>query len=449
MRRFRFRALLPVAIAAAAAALAQVAGARGEDARAPAAPAASAAPDAERVRRLAREVEALRGKTFKQEVAVERQTAQEFRKFVEAQIEKELPPAEAARQSKALHALGLLPRDYDLRKGLADLYVSQAGAYYNPETKTFYLLVASLPEPLMDDVIRHELVHALQDQYHDLAPALERARASQDDDVASAFQHLVEGEAQYVLLRRQLEAMGVKLDRNHPMGDLVCQQARDLPRDALIASVRQAAAALGPEGAELRKAMEALEGVPDYLFWALHSPYVKGQFAVHKAHAAGGWEAVDALYARPPRSTEQVLHPEKLIAEPRDEPAPIPAAAPHADALGEGWQLLRSNTLGELGLAVLLERWGAPRERARAAAAGWDGDRYHVYEGPGGALALLWYTTWDSVEDAGEFDAALKALARPSLHETRVYTKGPNAIVIDAPATAHERILQRAEGSVR
>jgi hypothetical protein len=49
-------------------------------------------------------------------------------------------------------------------------------------------------------------------------------------------------------------------------------------------------------------------------------------------------------------------------------------------------------------LAVLLRRHGG-----RNAAAGWDGDRYAVFEGPHDRLGLVWFTTWDSDDDAREF----------------------------------------------
>ena len=39
----------------------------------------------------------------------------------------------------------------------------------------------------------------------------------------------------------------------------------------------------------------------------------------------------------------------------------------------------------------------------KTAAAGWDGDRYAVFEGPKNALGLVWFSTWDSEDDAREF----------------------------------------------
>ena len=39
----------------------------------------------------------------------------------------------------------------------------------------------------------------------------------------------------------------------------------------------------------------------------------------------------------------------------------------------------------------------------KPAAAGWDGDRYAVFEGPKNRLGLVWLSTWDSEDDAREF----------------------------------------------
>ena len=39
----------------------------------------------------------------------------------------------------------------------------------------------------------------------------------------------------------------------------------------------------------------------------------------------------------------------------------------------------------------------------KSAAAGWDGDRYAVFEGQSNRLGLVWVSTWDSEDDAREF----------------------------------------------
>ncbi len=47
----------------------------------------------------------------------------------------------------------------------------------------------------------------------------------------------------------------------------------------------------------------------------------------------------------------------------------------------------------------------------KTAAAGWDGDRYAVFEGPKNKLGLVWLSTWDSEDDAREFARGLCRLS--------------------------------------
>ena len=60
------------------------------------------------------------------------------------------------------------------------------------------------------------------------------------------------------------------------------------------------------------------------------------------------------------------------------------------------------NVLGEMQLAILLKKHGG-----KAAAAGWDGDRYAVFEGPKGKLGLVWFSTWDTRRRCPRFHARL------------------------------------------
>ena len=65
---------------------------------------------------------------------------------------------------------------------------------------------------------------------------------------------------------------------------------------------------------------------------------------------------------------------------------------------GEGWKEVGRNVLGEMQTGVMLKKHGG-----KTAAAGWDGDRYAVFEGPKNKLGLVWLSTWDSEDDAREF----------------------------------------------
>ncbi len=54
-----------------------------------------------------------------------------------------------------------------------------------------------------------------------------------------------------------------------------------------------------------------LEDMPAVLRETLLFPYTGGLTFTQRLHAGGGWAAVDAAFAKPPASTEQVIHPEK------------------------------------------------------------------------------------------------------------------------------------------
>ncbi len=123
-------------------------------------------------------------------------------------------------------------------------------------------------------------------------------------------------------------------------------------------------------------------------------PYLRGMvFCAHLANG-GGWEAIDDAYQNPPLSTEQILHPAKFRKNP-DLPTAVELGALTP---GDGWKELGRNVLGELQTSVMLRK-----QKGAAAAAGWDGDRYAVFEGPNKKLGLVWFTTWDGEDDAREF----------------------------------------------
>jgi hypothetical protein len=129
----------------------------------------------------------------------------------------------------------------------------------------------------------------------------------------------------------------------------------------------------------------------------------------------GGWDALRQAWARPPVSTEQVLHPEKYFAgeTPR---APDPGHVPAGRLVNEG-------VLGELLTRTLL---GPGSE---AAAAGWGGDLFRVYD-VGGRTLLVWASAWDTGSDQREFADAMRArfASRDAAPKTesafQVYTAG-------------------------
>jgi hypothetical protein len=190
-------------------------------------------------------------------------------------------------------------------------------------------------------------------------------------------------------------------------------------------------------GASLREA-------PVILSETMIFPYLRGLVFCARLTNDGGWKALSDAYREPPLSTEQVIHPEKYRAKP-DRPMRIDLGTLEP---GCDWHELGRNVVGEMQLGVLLRRHGG-----KAAAAGWDGDRFAVFEGPKGRLALVWLTTWDSEADAVEF-----AQGYGKLQTTKVETDQPPpstvfalerrgadvAVVEGFPADTTGRLLEAA-----
>jgi hypothetical protein len=93
------------------------------------------------------------------------------------------------------------------------------------------------------------------------------------------------------------------------------------------------------------------------------------------------------------------LHPEKYLAEPREEPLRIE----WPDTTAQGAKPLADNVLGEAGMRILLAQWIDGR-RAEKAAAGWRGDRYLVFDD---GRAVVWRSVWAGPEEAAAFSSAL------------------------------------------
>ena len=105
--------------------------------------------------------------------------------------------------------------------------------------------------------------------------------------------------------------------------------------------------------------------------------------ALVRAH---GWPAVDALYSALPTTTEQMLHLDKLLA--REAPIAVVADPTALAALLPGQSVVWQDNLGEATLLTMLADV-EPAPIARAAAAGWGGDRYLALDRqPAGAAPL-------------------------------------------------------------
>jgi hypothetical protein len=337
----------------------------------------------------------LRSLPFKGEVKRDVTRREAMKDFLIKEIDLDMTPAEFRASELGMKALGFLPRDMDFKGVLVQVYSEEIAAFYDPRTKTMHLIeepaakakkAPSFLERLMGrtggfdkeenkTVIAHELTHALADQHYDLKAMQDAVKG--DDDRDLALSALIEGEATLAMMGAQ-------------MGDWEGKEVAKLPAKELD----QVFSMLGPV-LPMMGGGPSLKSAPAILRESLLFPYLKGLvFCAHLANA-DGWASVDAAYRNPPESTEQILHPEKYQGDAADRPMRI--ALKTLDA-GPDWKEVGQNVVGEMQLAILLRDEGG-----RRAAAGWDGDRFAVFEGPDGKLGLVWRTTWDTDDDAREF----------------------------------------------
>jgi hypothetical protein len=135
-----------------------------------------------------------------------------------------------------------------------------------------------------------------------------------------------------------------------------------------------------------------------------------------------------------PRSSEQILHPEKYWRdESRDDPVVLRDEDVERLLAGEGLRVIHKDTFGELRVAVLTSPEGkrispadmplGPDAWTNRGAVGWGGDRFFLLAEGAAEDSLswnaeqphgVWFTMWDTIEDREEFIAEYAA-HRPSL----------------------------------
>ncbi|UCF20502.1 MAG: hypothetical protein JSU87_03580 [Gemmatimonadota bacterium] len=310
---------------------------------------------------------------------VRRSSAQTLEAYLLERLKAEYPGDTLAAVAEAYRAFGLIPDTLDLRQLLVDLLLEQAVGYYDPGRDILYVRDDAAPL-LVDAVLVHELVHALQDQEADLDRLLSSLPGN---DQRTAAQSALEGHATLAMLSFQLNLGAAGLPELSPEMAGALVGASQFPRLA-----------------------EAPAIIRDPLLFA----YLGGARYVQRL-----WRNQEGspppLGIWLPKSTEQLLHTEKILEIP-DIPLSLSIAQPQ-----DGWRVRYARDLGELEIRIYFEEHLEHQALAARAAAGWDGDAYALVTRDG-RQALVWYTAWDSQADAQEFADAYRAAFRARFGET-------------------------------
>jgi len=281
-----------------------------------------------------------------------------------------------------LKLAAVVPPEFAFANAQQELGLEVAGVY-DPVRKRilFPREIAAGDIQQAQGYLAHELTHALDDQHFGIELP---ENANPFAESTGAFEALGEGDASYVQL---LYA------RRYGSSFLS-------PRQELEQQAANVAAPLTPP-----------------LTQAALFPYVDGASFVAALHQRGGWELVNRAWrSRPPRTSQQVLHPDDYLADVR----PPSVGVPPANVLGSDWSLVARGTVGEEDTRVLLGV-GLNESVSARIANGWRGARFEVWRRRGAppcigacradtAAIVAW--RWRSAESAELFAGGLHDYAR-------------------------------------
>ena len=334
--------------------------------------------------------------------------ADEFRELIEAGPD-EAQVATTADHPAFQHAFGFAGAGARVTESLASVRREEIVAFFDDRTFTVHVREDAERE---DDssmspiwVVAHEVGHSLQHQHFPIPDVA--AIANEDERLAALA--MLEGDAMLVMLAY------AAYEQNAPLTRVVARVDRAIRAEE--AGQYQLAE---HDSAELARA-------PASVRERLVFPYLSGALLMGTLYRAGGYPLVNQVYQSPPRTTEQVMHPEKYL---RGELA-TPVGTPRLPAT---YTTLTNGQMGELQVKTLLRACNGGGAAA-VAAQGWGGDAFVIGKRADTGL-LLWATTWDSEADALEFERAIGSTAQcwsrefgPAAGATRVLRQGLHVAV--------------------
>lgn len=321
-------------------------------------------------------------------IRAERRSREELEGYLRFKLDQELPPEEARVRTLSYSLLGMMEEGLDLRKLLLSVYTEQVAGFYDPDSTALFVL-DDMSVEMLETVLVHELVHAVQDQTANLDSLTAKGRGN---DRQVAAQSAIEGHATLIMLEYMAEQL-----RGEPV------DFSDLP---------DFSETIRPSLEAMREQYPALAGAPAIIRESLLAPYIEGA-----TFMAAFWQKVEGrpapFGAYLPQSTEQILNPSRGPGGEVDMPTELRLSV-------EGSvPVIYENTLGQMEVEIFLDELLG--EGNRGLAQGWDGDRFLLLEDASGEPSLVWVAVWDTEVQRDRFvngvQGALGALPLPSTIE--------------------------------
>lgn len=325
----------------------------------------------------------------------------EIRAYVLKQMDDDKNPRERYADARAAEAFGLIPKNFDVDGLMVDLLTEQIAGLYDPKAREFYI-ADWIPLTMQKPVMAHELTHALEDQYFHIEEWSKAVHSN--GDATLARDAVLEGSAMVAMFDYSLLGTG--------------QTVKDLPDFDPSALVGDLASS------------PALDKAPPFIKDSLEFPYLSGFTFSASAMKAFGWNSLPSLFANPPVSTQQILHPELYKAKKMPKTVSVPS---FEKDLGPGWEKLEDDTLGEFGWREVLKQF-MDKQAAASLATSWEGDHYIVYENKQSKkLMLATRLVLSNDETAARFFGRYSELLEKKYSERAHLLRRPNFFSFDTP----------------
>jgi len=365
------------------------------------------------------------GLPIKHEVKRRLVSRDEVETFVLKHMTEDEDAKRLRRSELVLKKFGLLPRDFDLGKFLVALLKEQVAGYYDPKTKTVNLLDWVAPEQ-QKPVLAHELTHALQDQSFDLEKFMKAGGADlaekktisvadlEADEISTARQAVVEGQAMVVLMDYMLQPMGVSIEK--------APQLLSQLKDTIVAAT---------------SASPQFNSSPLYLRAALTFPYRYGtEFVAEVLTKGGKQKAYSGLLDAPPTTSRQIMQPAVYLSNERLAPMPLPNFLEDF----KDYDLFDAGSVGEFDSEVIVEQY-SDEKTAQDLYPHWRGGYYYATRAKGkdtSPIGLLYVSRWSDSASAQRFADVYAA------YVAKRYSKAQE----DNPGSKKKRVWNTEEGRV-
>lgn len=328
-------------------------------------------------------IEGQRSERFRHPVKVALLDGAAFEKRLLEDAEEDREDVE--KTEELLGLLGLLEPTGGLFDALNRFLSAAVLGFYDPKTDEL-VVRGDETGPFVRLTLVHELTHALDDQLFDL----DREEMTEaDDETGLGFSALVEGSALTVesAYRRSLT-----------------------PSERSRASTEE-----GQFGDDLPAV-----SIPEVIPALVGFPYEVGEDLISTIERHGGMPALVDAFARPPTTSEQLLHPDLYI---RGE-GPITVDPPPADGA-----LIDQGSIGELILQLMLGKVLDDAGDVRRATEGWGGDWYVAWR-EGSTTCLRATFAMDTEEDLRELVAAIETWS--ALNDDSQVDEGEDSVTLTA-----------------